>query len=90
MKKKSFKAFAVGALYIVPMMLLSCQENLGPLETNSIPETEAALTLKSTAIDLPGRVLASNCFQCHGTNGYAGELPAIGSSPQYFRGPAAS
>ena len=32
------------------------------------------MSLKSTNIDLPGRVLASNCFQCHGTNGYAGEL----------------
>jgi sulfide dehydrogenase cytochrome subunit len=29
---------------------------------------------KSATLDLPGRVLASNCFQCHGTNGYAGEL----------------
>ena len=26
-------------------------------------------TLAQTAISPPGRLLASNCFQCHGTNG---------------------
>lgn len=25
-------------------------------------------------VEHPGRSLAANCFQCHGTNGFAGEL----------------
>lgn len=28
----------------------------------------------------PGRALAANCFQCHGTNGVAGELKIAGES----------
>ena len=40
----------------------------------TVDSTNQTVTLKAGAIDLPGRVLASNCFQCHGTNGYAGEL----------------
>lgn len=28
----------------------------------------------------PGRTLAANCFQCHGTDGYAGELKIAGQS----------
>ena len=37
----------------------------GSTSTSTLPYTSGALTL-----DHPGRVLASNCFQCHGTNGH--------------------
>ena len=42
--------------------------------SEKVAGTSEAVTLKAGTIDLPGRVLASNCFQCHGTNGYASEL----------------
>ncbi|MDO9220800.1 MAG: hypothetical protein Q7T90_07200 [Thiobacillus sp.] len=38
--------------------------------TSTLPYTSGAMTLNN-----PGRLLASNCFQCHGTNGHGmGEL----------------
>lgn len=33
--------------------------------TSTLPYTSGAMTLNH-----PGRLLASNCFQCHGTNGH--------------------
>lgn len=74
MKKKSFKATSIGALFLLSMSLFSCKDDMMPPEKpdNSVADSE--LSLKAATIDLPGRVLASNCFQCHGTNGYAGEL----------------
>ena len=32
----------------------------------------AALAQTTSAVEVPGRLLASNCFQCHGTNGSGG------------------
>ena len=37
----------------------------GSTSTSTLPYSSGALTLNH-----PGRVLASNCFQCHGTNGH--------------------
>lgn len=74
MKKKSFKATSAVAFFMASLTLLSCKDNLMPSEKTDSLRDDSELTLKATAIDLPGRVLASNCFQCHGTNGYAGEL----------------
>jgi len=74
MKNKFFKVKTMGALFIVSLSLLSCKDNLMPQENPDNSGADSQLTLKASAIDLPGRVLASNCFQCHGTNGYAGEL----------------
>ncbi|MBL0719784.1 hypothetical protein JI742_07770 [Piscinibacter sp. Jin2] len=34
--------------------------------------TTSAVTVNPRAIDSPGRLLASNCFQCHGTGGTGG------------------
>lgn len=34
----------------------------------------------TTDVNLAGRALAANCFQCHGTNGEAGELKIAGES----------
>jgi len=74
MKKKLLKATSAGAMCIVFMSLISCKENLVSPEDQEKTAVSQEVSLKSTNIDLPGRVLASNCFQCHGTNGYAGEL----------------
>jgi sulfide dehydrogenase cytochrome subunit len=58
------------------MFVISCSKDLtNENQTDAtVTSSNDALTLKAGAIDLPGRLLASNCFQCHGTNGYAGEL----------------
>jgi len=74
MKNKTTKTTAAAAFFIASLTLFSCKDNLIPPENAEISGTDSELTLKSSTIDLPGRVLASNCFQCHGTNGYAGEL----------------
>jgi len=73
MKNNSLKAISLAVLFVSILLLASCKEDSMTVE----PENTAAdsgISLKSAALDLPGRVLASNCFQCHGTNGYAGEL----------------
>ena len=44
----------------------------------SLPTAPQAATVAATA--LPGRTLAANCFQCHGTDGYASELKIAGES----------
>lgn len=74
MKNKTIKTTSAIAFFIASLTLLSCKDNMMPPEKTDNLGADSELTLKATAIDLPGRVLASNCFQCHGTNGYAGEL----------------
>lgn len=74
MKRKNLKATSLGALLLLTLFVFSCKDDPVTEETTVNAETNSKLNLKAAAIDLPGRVLASNCFQCHGTNGYAGEL----------------
>lgn len=76
MKFKSFKLILFSALVLLTIFVISCNKDLtNETQTDgTVTDSNAALMLKAGAIDLPGRVLASNCFQCHGTNGYAGEL----------------
>lgn len=74
MKNKLFKTTTVGAIFLASLSLNSCKDNLMPPENSDNQVLDSELMLKGAEIDLPGRVLASNCFQCHGTNGYAGEL----------------
>jgi sulfide dehydrogenase cytochrome subunit len=61
------------ALPILGICLYSCQKELQLEEptTEAIPQpTAVVLTSQSRAYADLGRVLAANCFQCHGTNGY--------------------
>jgi len=76
MKSKSFKLIIFSAIALLTMFVISCsKDRINENQANgTVTSSNDALTLKAGAIDLPGRVLASNCFQCHGTNGYAGEL----------------
>jgi len=74
MKRKTFKAASMGALFLITLSFFSCKDDPITEETRVKEEANSELALKAATIDLPGRVLASNCFQCHGTNGYAGEL----------------
>ncbi len=74
--KQSFMKFnSLFALLLLAMIVFSCKDEVIITDKeNTEAKTEAPVSLKAGAIDLPGRLLASNCFQCHGTNGYAGEL----------------
>lgn len=74
MKRKNLMATSLGALLFLTLFVFSCKDDPVKEETTVNTETSSELNLKAASIDLPGRVLASNCFQCHGTNGYAGEL----------------
>ena len=82
MKTKIFKPSVLFASALVTLSLFSCKKELVTTEN----ETNAAISTSSTSVvkavpgDLPGRTLAANCFQCHGTNGYAGELKIAGQS----------
>jgi sulfide dehydrogenase cytochrome subunit len=73
MKNKSLKATSLGALFLLTLSFSSCKDELMQVENPGNVIAESDLSLKAASIDLPGRVLASNCFQCHGTNGYGYE-----------------
>ena len=47
------------------------QEEFKPVVTPSEQIADMALP---AVVEHPGRSLAANCFQCHGTNGFAGQL----------------
>lgn len=75
MKKKLAKLTSTGLFFLLSASLFSCKDDMIPPSEKPVNTvTNSEFTLKGAEIDLPGRVLASNCFQCHGTNGYAGEL----------------
>jgi sulfide dehydrogenase cytochrome subunit len=76
MKTKKFKSIVIGSFWLLILFLFSCsKDQIKEIDTAEIvSKSNNESMLKAGAIDLPGRVLASNCFQCHGTNGYAGEL----------------
>jgi len=73
MKNKSLKATSLGALFLLTLSFSSCKDDLVTVENPDNTAVATDLSLKAASIDLPGRVLASNCFQCHGTNGYGYE-----------------
>ena len=73
---KHFKSVLTGLAGLLLIVVSSFSEDQMK-DVNSdqtVTSSNETATLKAGAIDLPGRVLASNCFHCHGTNGYAGEL----------------
>ena len=73
MKRKTFKAASAGAALVLSLAVFSCKDDLVIAESTVNTDTNSELNVKAASIDLPGRVLASNCFQCHGTNGYGYE-----------------
>jgi len=60
-------------LVFMALIAFSCKDEVMDKE-NTDAVSDVPVSLKAGVIDMPGRLLASNCFQCHGTNGYAGEL----------------
>ncbi len=74
MKTNSFKTIPFFAFMGLTLFLFSCKDDFMSEDKTDNTKVDYELLTKAGPIDLPGRVLASNCFQCHGTNGYAGEL----------------
>ena len=62
------------------VVLVSCEKNhpLDEAQEVSVQKTVPNSPLKIASPEIQGRNLAANCFQCHGTNGYAGELKIAG------------
>jgi len=78
MKNRHLRLGLIFSLPLLFMVMGSCKEEFETGDKQNTDESvESAVTLKAAA-DLPGRSLAANCFQCHGTNGYAGELKIAG------------
>ncbi len=80
MKTRSIILSLFSATALMLMTLSSCKKDVitEDISENASMDTNLSLTLKAGNSELPGRLLASNCFQCHGTNGYAGELKIAG------------
>lgn len=68
----SLKNLSIAAVVIGAFTLSSCQKEVLQEKNLTVELPQAAVT--SMVNDLPGRTLAANCFNCHGTNGFAGEL----------------
>lgn len=61
-------------------VLFSCKKQLTEtsLPGKSANQVVPVLTEATSVPVHPARGVAANCFQCHGTNGYAGELKIAG------------
>ncbi|MFM2207106.1 MAG: hypothetical protein RL213_1081 [Bacteroidota bacterium] len=71
MRFRTTKTLVAIAFVSVAAMFNSCEKDFEP--TSSTPASPL-IGPQFVNMNLPGRTLAANCFQCHGTNGYAGEL----------------
>ena len=71
---KKIPSIIIPALFL--LFLFSCSESQFADDEKKIAaeNQQSDTNLKAAPVNLPGRHLAANCFQCHGTNGYAGEL----------------
>ncbi len=79
MHSKNARSHMVATLLLSVAFIVSCQKSLTPREklaSDVMPLAESATLAISP--ELQGRALAANCFQCHGTNGYASELKIAG------------
>ena len=76
MMHTSLKRAAFLQLLFVSVTLYSCTKDM---QQQQVAKPEAVIINAVTA-DSPGRTLAANCFQCHGTNGHAQEMGLAGES----------
>lgn len=81
MPKTRTSLVAVLAPLLVAVATVSCGEidPKVPNDRTDAPPT-APRPASITATATPGRALAANCFQCHGTDGIASELKIAGES----------
>jgi cytochrome subunit of sulfide dehydrogenase len=55
-------------------LIVSCQKDLIQQDEQPVSSANGDAVLASEAPSSQARTLSANCFQCHGTNGHAGEL----------------
>lgn len=82
MKNRIFRTSSLMTLFLITLFLSSCRDEWETDFNGELKKgrTESQGNASNTVTTHPGRALASNCFQCHGTNGYAGELKIAGES----------
>ena len=51
-------------------LMLSCKEDFADESSTTSNQLSSKNARVSASLNHPGRTLAANCFQCHGTNGY--------------------
>jgi sulfide dehydrogenase cytochrome subunit len=74
-QKRTITLFALA----IGLWFSACQKDFSEKEdTADLSRNNPDVLPLAAVTDLPGRTLAANCFQCHGTNGYAGELKIAG------------
>ena len=78
MKRNLF--LSASCLVLAWFALASCTKEFKEPVTPPSPSEDIAATDAYAWFSHPGRTLAANCFQCHGTDGFAGELKIAGES----------
>lgn len=75
MRTPSTRSQAFFTLVIVAALLLvACKKMDVKQEAQANALQTEMLSATVLGVDMQGKTLAANCFQCHGTNGFAGEL----------------
>lgn len=64
---------------LIAFASVSCRE-LPTAASDEQVTVDQPQPLAAVTVNLAGRALAANCFQCHGTDGEAGELKIAGQS----------
>lgn len=60
--------------FFAATVLAGCQKDLIDRSENQDPLVQGGAIVDRATSSAQARTLAANCFQCHGTNGHAGEL----------------
>jgi sulfide dehydrogenase cytochrome subunit len=78
MKRKLslYLSFLVAAWFA----MAGCKKEFSSPEAPAKPAEDFVATDAVSMFSHPGRALAANCFQCHGTDGFAGEMKIAGES----------
>ena len=72
-------AWRLGMAAVLVTTLAACGESPMAASEEALAKSEPPRTLMAPSLVAhPGRTLAANCFQCHGTDGFAGELKIAG------------
>ncbi len=65
---------------LAALAFAACSELPTATPDEQSPANAPPLAAATAEVNLAGRALAANCFQCHGTDGVAGELKIAGES----------
>ena len=72
-------AWRPSMMAVLVTTLAACGESPMAASEEALAKSEPPRTLMAPSLVAhPGRTLAANCFQCHGTDGFAGELKIAG------------